>query len=398
MEIPKGMKANDNECLILNKTIYGLVQSAREFYNKLVSALKECGFTGSSVDPCLWIKYSNQGIVLIAIYVDDCLMIGTDSDIDAVIEKLKNYDFGLKVEHNLTDYLSCRIFVNYENRTTFIMQPHLIKNLEEKFSNEVNNLSNYGTPGTPRFKIVRPSDDIERIDPELQARYRSGVGMLLFLIKYSRPDLANVVRELSKCMDGASHAAYKEMLRVMKFVLDTKQYCLKIQPKDEGKEWDLVSYCDSDWAGDAETRISVTGFIIYLLGVPICWRSKGQKGVTLSSSEAEYVAISEAVKEIRFIYYLLESIGINIELPIVVRCDNVGAIFMAENSSSGVRTRHIDTRYHFVREHIEDGFIKIVFVKSRENVADLFTKNVSRDIYAEHVSKFLGRVNCDSDG
>jgi hypothetical protein len=79
----------------------------------------------------------------------------------------------------------------------------------------------------------------------------------------------------------------------------------------------LVSYCNSNWAGDAETRISVTGFIIYLLGVPICWRSKGQKGVTLSSSEAEYVAISEAVKEIRFIYYLLESIEMNVKLPIV---------------------------------------------------------------------------------
>jgi hypothetical protein len=89
--------------------------------------------------------------------------------------------------------------------------------------------------------------------------------MLLFLIKYSMRDLANVVRELSKCMDGASHAAYKEMLRVMKFVMNTKQYCLKMQPKDEEKEWDLVSYCDSDWAGDAETRISVTGFIIFYL-------------------------------------------------------------------------------------------------------------------------------------
>jgi Reverse transcriptase (RNA-dependent DNA polymerase) len=89
MEITKGMKANDNECLLLNKTIYGLVQSAREFYNKLVSALKECGFIGSSVDPCLWIKNSNQGIVLIAIYVDDFLMIGKDSDINDIIEKLK---------------------------------------------------------------------------------------------------------------------------------------------------------------------------------------------------------------------------------------------------------------------------------------------------------------------
>jgi hypothetical protein len=75
-----------------------------------------------------------------------------------------------------------------------------------------------------------------------------------------------------------------------------------MQPIEEGKDWDLVSYCDSDWAGDAETRISVTGFIIYLLGVPICWKSKGQKGVTISSSKAEHVAIAEAVKKIQFIY------------------------------------------------------------------------------------------------
>jgi hypothetical protein len=83
----------------------------------------------------------------------------------------------------------------------------------------------------------------------------------------------------------------------------------------------------------------------------------------------------------------------NVKLPIVVRCDNVGAIFMAENSSSGVCTRHDDTRYHFICEHIEDGFIQIVFVKSCENDADLFIKNVSKDIYNEHVGKFLGKVD-----
>ena len=221
--------------------------------------------------------------------------------------------------------------------------------------------------------------------------------MLLYLIKYLRPDLANVVRELSKCMDGASLAAYKEMQRVIKFVLDTRMHCLKLQPRHESEKWDLVSYCDSDWAGDPESRISVTGFIMYLLGVPICWRSKAQKGVTLSSSKAEYVAMLEAVKEIRFIFYLLRSMFIEVKLPIIVRCDNVGAIFMAKNSSSGVRTRHVDTRYHFVREHIVDDFIKIVFGKSCENDADLFTKNVSKDAYTKHVSNFLGKME-DSNG
>ena len=104
------------------------------------------------------------------------------------------------------------------------MQPHLINSLIEKFGEEVSNLSMYGTPGTPRFKIVRP-DDEDKIDSVMQSKYRSGVGMLLYLIKYSRPDLANVIRELSKCMDdGASLAAYREVQRVIKFVLDTKLY------------------------------------------------------------------------------------------------------------------------------------------------------------------------------
>jgi hypothetical protein len=126
--------------------------------------------------------------------------------------------------------------------------------------------------------------------------------MLLYLTKYSRPDLCNVVRELAKCMDKATKGTYLETLRVVKFVIDTKFVCLQIKPKFKGKNWSLRVFCDSDWAGDYETRISVTGFILYLMNVPVYLRSKSQKGVTLSSSEAEYVAMSEAVKEVMFIY------------------------------------------------------------------------------------------------
>jgi hypothetical protein len=103
--------------------------------------------------------------------------------------------------------------------------------------------------------------------------------------------------------------------------------------------------------------------------------------------------MSEAVKEIRFIYFHLKGMGVDFKLPIVVRCDNVGAIFMAENSSSGIRTRHIDTRYHFVREYVEDGLIKIVFVKSSINDADMFTKNLGKEEYEKQVNKFLGTMH-----
>ena len=125
------------------------------------------------------------------------------------------------------------------------------------------------------------------------------------------------------------------------------------------------------------------------MGVPVLWRSKAQRSVTLSSSEAEYVALSEAVKDIKFVFQLLMCLGIKVELPIIVQVDNVGAIFMSENVSTTGRTKHVDIRYHFVREYIEDGFIKIIFVKTAENDADIFTKNVDAETFKRHSKKLL---------
>jgi hypothetical protein len=125
------------------------------------------------------------------------------------------------------------------------------------------------------------------------------------------------------------------------------------------------------------------------MNVPVCWRSKAQRGVTLSSSEAEYVAISEAVKEIKFIYYLLQGIGIEIVLPIIVKTDNIGEMFMAQNASSGVRTLHFDTRYHYIREIVEDGIIQIEIVRLIDNDSNIFTKNVNQEIYEKHLKNLL---------
>jgi Reverse transcriptase (RNA-dependent DNA polymerase) len=105
----------------LKKKIYGLVQSAREFNKKLGLALKECGFKENSVDPCLYTNFTKSGIVLVGIYVDDCMVIGCDEDIEKVIKGLKGYGFGLKVEELLTDYLSYKIMMNRENAEVLVM-------------------------------------------------------------------------------------------------------------------------------------------------------------------------------------------------------------------------------------------------------------------------------------
>jgi hypothetical protein len=180
------------------------------------------------------------------------------------------------------------------------------------------------------------------------------------------------------------------MQRVIKFVLQTKLFGLYMEPKSETfNKWELEVYTDSDWAGDKDNRHSVTGCFMYLMNVPILWKSRLQTTVALSSTKAEYYALSEAAKEINFLLQLMESIGIKVELPVVVNVDNVGAFFMADNASAASRTRHVDARYHFVREYVEDGIIKIVFVRSGLNRADCFTKNTSSDIYDKHKDMYI---------
>jgi len=238
---------------------------------------------------------------------------------------LKNEGFDLTLDGSLDDYLSCEISIDRKKNIAWIHQPHSITKLVKKFGEHTKNLQVYKTPGIPGLGTLRNPKSV--VDSEKQKINRSGVDMLLYLVKYSRPDIANAVRKLSKALDSPSPAAYREMLRVIKFVIDTKNLAIKVAPTYlVNDEWTVVAFSDSDFGGDKETRISVAGFIIYLMGVPISWKSKGQKTVALSSSEAEYIALSEAAREVKFIYNVLISLIFSVKLPIIVNMDNLGAI------------------------------------------------------------------------
>jgi hypothetical protein len=305
---------------------------------------------------------------------------------------LEKENLKLKIDAIFKDYLGCEVIFNKKRTMALMTQPSLINKMEKNFAHLITKGRTFQTPGTPSYNILRPTDISEQISEHMQAEYRSAVGSLLYLIKYSRPDIANCVRELAKCMDKATTAAYKEMKRIMSFVVQTKTKGLIIKPivlNEKEIIWDIMMYTDSDWAGDKECRRSVTGFIIYFMGAPIFWKSRLQKTVSLSSTEAEYYALSEAAKEVKFIIMLLQSIGIEPTLPVIINVDNVGAIFMAENMSATARTRHVDARYHFIREMIVDNLIKVIFVKTDNNDADIFTKNTTQQVYDNHVKKYL---------
>lgn len=393
MESPEGLEIEPDECVKLEKAIYGLVQAARQYYRFFATTLKDLDFKVSLADPCLLTRQDARGIVYFAVWVDDSLVIGDKEAVVAAISDLEKKGLVLKITESLKDYLGCEITFDKDGKTAWIRQPHQIKKLRDNFGDMVSELRNYKTPGTPGFYVVRKPEGGKMISENDQKMYRSGTGILLHLIKYTRPDITNPVRELTKVLDGASPAAFGEMMRVIKFVLDTEDMGLRIKPNfREDGVWRLVAYSDSDYAGDVETRVSVSGWAIYFAGVLVAWQSKSQKNVTLSSSEAEYVALSEVAKNIKFIYMLLQFMEIKVILPIVVRVDNNGAIFMSENNHVSQRTKHVDIRYKFVNEFVEDKFLEIIFVRSEDNDADIFTKNVSGELYDKHSRKMIGKI------
>ena len=140
--------------------------------------------------------------------------------------------------------------------------------------------------------------------------------------------------------------------------------------------------------GDKDTILSVSGFCFFVMGCLVSFKSRGQKNVTLSLTEDEYVAISELCADMLFVRMILNFMGKNIYYPIIVCCKNVGTIFLDHNNKTSHRTKHIDTRYHFVCKYVEDNVLKIMFVKSAENQADPYTKNMGEEIYKKNADVY----------
>jgi hypothetical protein len=162
---------NEDEALLLLTTIYGLVQAARQYYKKARGSLRKIRFTGGNVDPCLFVRKSLLGIVFIALYLDDNLLVGHPKAINDAIQQVKKHGLILKIEDDLKDYLSCEIHFSKDKTKAWLGQPHLISNLMSKFGNDVKKLCGYKTPGTPNLNMVHNTDDKLALPKEKQSLY-----------------------------------------------------------------------------------------------------------------------------------------------------------------------------------------------------------------------------------
>ena len=202
MKVPEGMSLyqgieNDKEdCVILDKSIYGLVQAARQFHRKLVSVLTtQMNFTKCVGDECLLMRKNSRGSVVLCVYIDDTLCAGHKEALKLFKEELKTF-FATKEEGKLEEYVGCQI-KKINEKCIIMHQTELLNKIERIFGEDIKNMASRDMPFGTNSRVVRPGEGEELITKEEQTKYRSGIGMLLYLVKFSRPDISNAVRELS---------------------------------------------------------------------------------------------------------------------------------------------------------------------------------------------------------
>ena len=363
MNQPPGYEEVGKEDLVcrLKRSLYGLKQSPRCWYKMFRSFMFDLGFRQSSGDPCLYYKLQ-PSLILIAVYVDDLIIIadnaGSMNDIKMTLSSRFEmtdmgslcYILGISVVRNLND--------------VWIHQFAFIEKLLKKFQMESS--TPVSTPLDINVKLVKNDHVSKFVDQKL---YQSIVGSLLYVAIASRPDIQHAVSLVSKFNSCPTEAHLTAAKRILRYLLGTKTYGLRYTCSKEK----LFGYCDADFAGDEDDRHSTSGFCFMLANGLITWYSKKQSIVARSTANAEYVALSLAAQEAKWLLRFFEEIGV-IFKPVVIKDDSQAAMAMTRNQSFHAKSKHIEVQYHFAREEVENKNIVLEYCPTSMMVADAFTK------------------------
>ena len=259
--------------------------------------------------------------------------------------------------------------IHRQGKLIILEQKDYLKKVLERF-----NMHNAKSVPTPLPMGYVPQPNSGPVDEQLRTRYQQVIGSLLYLMLGTRPDVAFAVTKMSQFASNPTQEHLNRALYICRYLVGTADYALVYGTSDTG----IIAYADADWGSDQVTRRSNTGLLVLLGNAAVSWNSRAQKSIALSSTEAEYMLLSDACRQLVWIHSLMSEIGMKIR-HIPLCGDNQGSIFIASNAVQEKRTKHIDIRYHYIREVVESGKVKLAFVQTDQNLADMFTKNLSRD-------------------
>ena len=358
--------------LRLDKALYGLKQAPRAWNTKLDICLVRLGFSKCGSEAGMYARGVAGSRLLVGVYVDDLVITGSDSS-DIVAFKLE-----MKGLFQMSDLGLLSYYLGIEVRQgpvgIDIAQPAYALKLLEKAGMAGANPCQ--TPMEPRFKLSRDST----APPVDVTEYQSLVGSLRYLV-HTRPDLAFSVGFVSRFMETPTEEHLAAVKRILRYIAGSPRLGCRYGRSTGATR--LVGYSDSDLGGDVDSRKSTSGTLFFLGSSPVTWQSQKQKIVALSSCESEYVAAATAACQGIWLARLLAEFSNGEAEQVVLKVDNKSAISLAKNPVFHERSKHIELKYHFIRECVETKKIELEFVPTELQLADMLTKPLGRVRLAE---------------
>ncbi|CAK9821285.1 Retrovirus-related Pol polyprotein from transposon TNT 1-94 [Anthophora retusa] len=367
MEQPPGFARENNKVCELRKSIYGLPQSGYYWNEKLHNTLVSLGLIRIEGEPCAYISESGQPQLMIGIYVDDFLIIGSDDIIiEKTVSKVRQY-FEL-TEIKDKNFLNIKIIENEDGIQ--LSQAAYIEKILKKY-----NLEGYNPVKTP----MCPTQDLDVYEdsPKVdKTKYQELLGSLMYVAIGTRPDISYAISRLSQYNQEPRVMHLTAVKRVYRYLKGTRDYKLQY----DRQESQLTMSTDASWSVTKDAK-SYGAYVTKIGNNLITWKCQKQQLVALSTCEAELLAICEGVREIKWIKTILEGIGMGhlCKNPIEVKTDSKAAMEWINKDKVTNRTKHINRKYYFVKDEVKEKRVKLKHTKSEENEADLLTKGLTEE-------------------
>ena len=383
---------NERIVLKLAKSLYGIKQAPHNWNELLNSTLTEAlNFTRLQSDSCMYVKKSKTNqLMFIFVWVDDMLCSYSKDDEkewNTLKNQLMNY-YKIKDMGDLQMILGMRVVRDREQETIRVDQGLYIDKIFKKF-----NMQNCQTVSTPEANIhlsELSKDEMSDEQKEYMKKvpYREAIGALLYAAICTRPDIAHAVNQVSQYQINPTPAHWTAVKRIIRYLKSCPNLGLEFKNTSNNSKFRLYlhCHCDANWAQDQNDRKSVGGFLVRLNGDVVSWQVKKQSTVALSSTEAEYMQMTQAAKEIKWFLNLFTELfqisqSQNYVPQSTLYCDNQSAIELSKNDLYHDRTKHIDLRYHFIRDCIQKKLFSLQYISTTEQQADIFTKGLQRGLF-----------------
>ena len=373
MEQPEGYKISGQTHLVckLRKSLYGLKQASRSWYQKINAVLISQNYFPTTADGNLYYKKVGGDFIFIALYVDDTLLVSNN------LVFLSQCKMKLQNAFDMVDLGSIKsclgLQIQYDEGIIRLSQQNYILDLLDKY-----NMTNAKTQPTPlgvHVKLIKSTNPQEDHLDINQSTYASLVGSLMYLAHATRPDISYVVNTLGQFMSTPGRQHWSAATRVLRYLKGTSHYALvyTCQAKDHVSPR-LVGYTDADWGGCPNTLRSTSGACFFIDNSLISWYSKKQHCIAVSTTEAEYVAASMASRELVWLRRLQHSFQQTLTTPAILRCDNKSAISLTKDEVFHSKSKHIEIHYHYIKQEVKKHTLSLEYCCTDNMIADIFTK------------------------